>query len=63
MYKLRKRRIDKEARSKTVSFKVTPAEQQILFALCDRYNLTKAELFFVLILELNEKVKNLGGNK
>ena len=63
MYKRRKRRIDKEARSQTVSFKVTPAEQQVLFALCERYNLTKAELLLRLILELNDKVKNLGGNK
>ena len=62
MYK-RKRRIDKEVRTKTVSFKVTPAEQQVLFALCERYNLTKAELILRLILELNDKVKNLGGNK
>ena len=63
MYKHRKHRRNQEARSKTVSFKVTPAEQQILFALCERYNLTKAELLLRLILELDEKVKNLGGNK
>ena len=63
MYKRRKRRIDKEARSQTVSFKVTPAEQQVLFTLCERYNLTKAELILRLILELNDKVKNIGGDK
>lgn len=58
MYKQRKRRRDKEARSKTVSFKVTPAEQQLLFALCERYELTKAELMIRLILELDAKVNN-----
>ena len=61
MERYRNRREDKCVRSKVVSFKTTIAEFNILLNLCEKYKLTKAELLSELILELNEKVENLGG--